>query len=175
MRELLPSPVIFQVAPQSLNRVQRRTIGGQPHAPDMLRPPKPLGGVCTTIIQQKAVQTGGKGLSQGIHKPLQGLGIQLWPCEEEGLPCGRGHRTIDIEPCEEVLECPNGLDPARREAAAAPRQQATTTFVLAEHAHRAGMLRRDDALELLLTSGLKCPNGLRVFGCDWGAAPCAWR
>jgi uncharacterized membrane-anchored protein YhcB (DUF1043 family) len=36
-----------------------------------------------------------------------------------------------------------------REAPAADREQAQTTFVLAEHAHRAVMYWREDTLELL--------------------------
>jgi hypothetical protein len=59
-------------------------------------------------------------------------------------------------------EHPGGSHSVRREAAAYP-QRATTTFVLAEYVHRAGILRRDDALDLILTGRLKFSNGVRIF------------
>jgi hypothetical protein len=170
-RELLPGQVVLQVAPHPLKRVQLRTVGGQPDIADILGPPHPLGGVCPAVIQQEAVQTVGKGLGTGIHKQLTGIRMQRRPFETEPLTRGRGHRAIDIEPCKDVLDRSPGLDPGRCEAAAAHGQQAKTTFVLAAHAHRAGMRRRNDALELLLTGRLKFPKGVRVFWCDWAAAP----
>jgi hypothetical protein len=127
--------------------------------------------VRTTIIQEQDGHTVGNGRGKGIHEQLKGLGIQLRQFAEEALPCGRGHRPIDLEPCEDVLDRSHGLDPVRCEAAAAHGQQPQTAFVLAEHAHRAGVLRRDDALEPLLTGRLEVLNSLRVFLCDWGAAP----
>jgi hypothetical protein len=59
------------------------------------------------------------------------------------------------------------LDAARGEAPATHGQQAQTTFVLTEHAHRAVMCWREDALELLQTARLKFADGLRVLLCDW--------
>jgi hypothetical protein len=70
-----------------------------------------------------------------------------------------------------VLDRPSWLDAARGEAPSAYRQQAHPTFVLAEDAYWAGILRRDDTLQLLLTGRLKRLHGVRVFLCDWAAAP----
>jgi hypothetical protein len=130
-----------------------------------------LGGVCPAGLQQEDVHTVGKCLGKGIHNKRKALGMQLRSCKKAALTRGRGHRPIDGEPFEDVLDRPQGLAPARREAAAAHGQQAKTTFVLAEHAHWAGLLRRDDALERLRTGRLKIPHGGRMFWCDWAAAP----
>jgi hypothetical protein len=164
LRELLPGPVSFQVAPHSRHRVQRRTLGGPPHAPDALRPPTLLGGVCTTSSQQKAVQTVGGG-----------LGMQIRPSAPEALARGRGHCPRALEPGEDVPACPQGLDLARRKASAVRRQHAPTPFVRAEHAHPAGILRRADARDRPLPGRRAVPHSRRVCGCDWGAAPCAGR
>ena len=104
MHELLPGEIVLQVAPEPLNRIQLRTVGGKPHAPDILRPTYPVGRVRTTIIHEQDVQTVGKGLGNGIHKELKGVGIQLRSFEKEALPRGRGHRAIDIKPFEQVLD-----------------------------------------------------------------------
>jgi hypothetical protein len=171
INELLPGEVIFQVTPEPLNRVQLRTIRRQPHGSHILGPPQALGGVGAAVIQEQDVQAVGKGLREGVHEELEHLGVQIREFQEEALARGWGHGAIDIEPFEGVLDDPDRLDPLGRESPSAHRQQATPTFVLAEHAHRAGILRWDDALELLLTSRLEVPQGLRVFLCDWGAAP----
>jgi hypothetical protein len=65
------------------------------------------------------------------------------------------------------------LDAACAEVPAAHGQQAQPAFILTEHAHRAVMCWRDDALELLQTARLKLADGLRVFLCDWAVPPCA--
>jgi hypothetical protein len=171
INELLPGEGIFQVTPKPLNRVQLRTIRWQPHGSHMLRPPQALGGVGATVIQEQDVQAVGEGLREGVHAQLEPVSIQRGEFQEAVLARGWGDGAIDREPFAGGLEDPERLDPLGRESPSAHRQQATTTFVRAEHAHRAGILRWDDALELLLTSRLEVPNGLRGFLCAWGAPP----
>jgi hypothetical protein len=82
----------------------------------------------------------------------------------------RGYGPVDIEPFEDVVDEPHGLDAAGREPAAAPRRHPEPAFVLAEHPDRAAVLCRDDALQALTTCGLELSEGLRLFLCGWGAA-----
>jgi hypothetical protein len=127
--------------------------------------------VGTAVIQEPDVQAIGIRLGKRVEKELEHLGIEVREFEKETLAGGRRYRTIDIEPLEDVLNRPHGLDAACSEAPAADREQAQTTFVLAEHAHRAVMYWREDTLELLQTARLKLADGLRVFLCDWAVPP----
>jgi hypothetical protein len=108
-------------------------------------------------------------VGEGIHKELEGLCIQIRSCEKEALPRHRGHRAIDIEPFEDVLDRSHGLDTTGREAPSTHGQYAHAAFILTKHPHRAGIVGRDDTLQPLLTGGLKLLEGVRVFLCDWAA------
>jgi len=105
----------------------------------MLRPPQALGGVGAAVIQAPEVQAVGNGWREGVHDALDHVGMQRGECREEALARGWGHGAIDIEPVEGVLDGPEGLDPLGYEWPSAHGQSAQTAFVLAEHAHRAGL------------------------------------
>jgi hypothetical protein len=50
-------------------------------------------------------------------------------------------------------------------------EQTKATFILAEHPHRTGVRERDGVLQPFSTGRLELADGLRVFLCDWAAAP----
>jgi hypothetical protein len=77
---------------------------------------------------------------------LETLGVEVGQFEEEALARRGGHGAIDGEPLEDMLDRADGLHAAGGEAPSTHRQQAQAAFVLAEHAHRAGILRRADTL-----------------------------
>jgi hypothetical protein len=108
IEERLLGQVIFHIAPDPLNRVQLRTVGRQPHGPHPVGPPKALGDVGATVIQAQAVRTLGKRPGERIDEALEGLGIQIGQFQKEALTRGGRHRAIDIDPFEDMLDCPHG-------------------------------------------------------------------
>ena len=106
----------------------------------------------------------GNVCGEGVDEELEGVGIQRGQFKKEALPCGRGHGPIDLEPFEDVLDRPLRVGPrgaVRRRRCTVRRP--TTTVVLAEHAHRAGILRRDDRRAPLPTARLKVSNRRQGF------------
>jgi hypothetical protein len=169
--ELLPCQVVFQIAPQTLNRVQLRTVGRSEDEAHVRGPHEPLRSMEATVVQEQEVQAVGEGLREGVHEEWETLRIEIGEFEKESLPRRGRHGPIDIEPFKDVLHRADGLYTEGGEAAAAPRQQTEATFVLAQDPHRAGMLRRHDPLQRLKTCLLKRWNGFRGFLCGWAAAP----
>ena len=102
--ELLPGHVIFQVAPDPLNRVQLRAIRWQEEQMYVFRQGEPLGCMCPTVVQQEDIQAVGKGLREGINEELKHCGVQIGQLQKEPVPCGGLHGTIDIEPLEGMLD-----------------------------------------------------------------------
>jgi hypothetical protein len=170
IRELLPGQVVFHVAPHPLDRVQLRTVGREEHEAHIRWEGKPLGSMGSTVVQEQDVEAVRKRLSEGIHKELESGGLQRGQLQQEAFTGARRHGPIDVERLKNVLDHANRLDTAGREPLSPDRQQAKVAFVLAEHAHRAGILRSDDALQLLPTGRLKFTDCVRVFLCDWAAA-----
>jgi hypothetical protein len=117
-----PSEVVFQVAPQALDRVQLWTIGRKPDVPHICWPLKPLGGMCAAVIQEQDVEAVGKRVGERVDKDLEGVGIELGPREEEALAGGRGSSPIEVEPLEGVLDEAHRLDATRGEPAATSRE-----------------------------------------------------
>jgi hypothetical protein len=103
----------------------------------------------STVVQEQDVEAVRKRLSEGIHKELEDGGIQTGQLQQEAFTCARRHGPIDVEQLKNVLDRANRLGAAGREPPSPNRQQAKAAFVLAEHAHRRGILRWDDALQLL--------------------------
>ncbi len=169
--EQLPSQIVLQVAPDPLHRVQLRTIGWEPQRADILWPLDAVGGVRPAVIQEQDVEAVRKCLGECVHKDLEGVGIQIRQFQKEALARSRGYSAVDVEPLAGVLDQPYWLDATGREPAAAYGQQAKATFVLTEYPDRAGVVRRDDLLQLLPTRSLKSRNGLGVFLCDWAGRP----
>lgn len=168
---LQPSDVILEVTPDPLNGVQLWTVGWQPHAPDMLRPPNVWRRVCTAVIQQQDVQAVGERLAEGIKQELGSVCVQIRELQEAAYACRGGHSPIDVEPREDVLDRANRLDAACGQPSAAYGQQANTAFVLATYPQRAGVLGWHNTVQLLLTGRLKRSDGVRVFWCGSAAAP----
>lgn len=125
----------------------------------MFRPPQVLSGVCAAVIQEQDIQAVRKSLGKGIDEELEHVGIQVRQFQKEAL-AGRGlYGAIDVEPFEDVLDHADRLHPTSGEAPPADGQQTAAAFVLAEHAHRTGIVRRNDALQPLLTGRLKFLDG----------------
>jgi hypothetical protein len=168
---LRPGQIVLQVAPEPLKRVQLRTVGRQPHAPDLVWPPHALGGVYAAVVQEQTVEAVRKRVGEGLHTDLAGVGIQLRQLQKEARACGRSHSPIPVEPLEDMRDGAHGLDAAGGEAPSTHGQQAKAPFVLAEPAPRTGVLGRDDVLQPLATGRLKLGDRVRVFLCGWVAAP----
>jgi hypothetical protein len=69
-----------------------------------------------TGIQEEDVEAVGEGLGEGVDEELETLGVEIWQFEEEPRSRRGRHSTIDVEPLENVLDRPHGLDTARRKA-----------------------------------------------------------
>ena len=95
--------------------------------------------------------------------------MQLRQFQEAPLTGRRRHGAIDIEPREDMLHHSDGLHAIGGEAPPADGKSAEAAFVLAEHPDRTGVRRGDRPLEVGMTSGLECGDGVRIFLCDWAA------
>lgn len=138
----------------------------------MVGPPQALGGVGATVIQEQDVQGVGKGMSEGVHEAWDHVDMQqIGACQEEALTRRGGHGAIDRAPFEGVLDHPDGLDPLGRQAPSANGQEAEGAFILAKDPDGTPMRGRDDLLEAFSTGSLERGDGLRIFWCDWAAAP----
>jgi hypothetical protein len=166
MNEWQPGQAVLQVAPDPLDRVQLGAIWGQEEQTDVLREGELGGGVRPTVVEQENVEAVRKGLGEGIDEELEHLGIQRRPLQEEPSARRRLHGPIDIQPLEDMLDRSHRLHPTRGEAPAADGAEAEAAFVLAEHAHRMGVCRRNHCLEACPTGRLERGNRLRVFLCD---------
>jgi hypothetical protein len=109
-------------------------------------------------------------VGERINDELEGVSIQIRECQEEARPRRGRHGAIDVEPFEDMWDRANGLHPTTGEPPPADRQQAEAAVGLAEHAHRTGVVRRNDAFQPLLTGRLKVLAGVGVFWCDGAAA-----
>jgi hypothetical protein len=163
---LQPGHVVLQVAPDSLDRVQLGAIRWQEEETDVLREGELGGGVRRTVVQQEAIEAVGEGVREGIDEELEHLGVQIRQLSEEPLTCRRLHGAIDLEPLEDMLDRSHRLHPTRGEAPAADGEEAKAAFVLAAHAYRTGIRRRDELLQACPTSRLERWHRLRVFWCD---------
>jgi hypothetical protein len=102
---------------------------------------------------------------------VEALGVEIRQFEEEALARRQRDSPINIEPFTDVRHRADRLHATGRGAPSADREQAKAAFVLAEYAQRACIHGRHDALELLTTGRLERLDRLRVFLCDWAAAP----
>ena len=121
-----------------------------------------------TVVQEQEIQAIREGLCEGIDEELKHLGVQIGQLQEEPVTRGGLHRAIDIEPLEDMLDCPNRLHATRGEAPPADGQEAEAAFVLAKDPDGAGVRGGNRPLELFLTGGLEGWDGLRLF-CVAGA------
>jgi hypothetical protein len=133
---LLPGQVVFHVGPHPLDRVQLRTVGREEHEAHIRWEGKPLGRMGSTVVQEQDVEAVRKRLSEGIHKELEGGGIQRGQLQQEAFTGARRHGPIDVERLKNVLDRANRVDAAGREPPSPDRQQAEAAFVLAGHTHR---------------------------------------
>ena len=168
-REVKPGERVFEVSPDPLNRVQLWAIGRQEHEAPVGREGEPLGGVGPAVVQEQEIQAVREDLGEGIQEELEALRVERRQLQEEPVARGRLHGAIDIQPLEDMLHRANRLHAARGEAPPADGQEAATAFVLAKDPDGSGVRRGDRPLEVFLTGGLECWDGLRLFWCDWGA------
>lgn len=119
-----------------------------------------------TVGQAQEVHAVGKRLSEGLHTELDSVGIRIGQLQKAAFTCERSHGPIDIERLKAGLDQANRLDAADCKPPSTDRQPTAAAFVLTDHAHRAGMLRRADALQRLPTGRLQGRAGVRVFWCD---------
>jgi hypothetical protein len=169
--ELEPRQRIFEVAPDPLDGVQLGTVGEQAHETHVSREQEPLSGMRATIVEEQEIQAVRESCREGVDEDLEAFRVQIGPFKEEPLAGGGLHGAIDIEPRKDVLDCANGLNAMSGEAPAADRQEAEAAFVLTEHPDGTQIFRWNSLLEVGLTGRLEGGNGLRIFLCDWDAAP----
>jgi hypothetical protein len=166
-----PRQRIVEVAPDPLDRVQLRTVGGQAHETHVRREQEPRRGRRATIVEAQEIQAVRESRREGVDEALEAFGVQIGQFQEEPLAGGGLHGAIDIEPLKDVLDGTKRLDAVSREAPAADRPSAAAAVVLAEHPEGTRMFRWHSVLEVGRTGRLEGGNGLRIFGCDWDAAP----
>ena len=164
--ELQPGHVVLQVAPDLVDGVQLGALRWQNEQTDVLRQGELGGGVRPTVVYHEDIEAVREGLREGIDEELEHRGVQIRPLEEEPVARGGLHGAINIAPREDMLDGSKRLHSARGEAPAADGEEAKAAFILAEHAHRAGVRGRDDLLEACPTSSLERGNRLRGFLCD---------
>lgn len=169
-RKLAPRQCVFQVAPDSFNRIQLWAIGRQEHEAHVGWEGKPLSRMGPAVVQEQVIQALRAGLGEGIQEDLKALGVEIRQLQEEALAGGGLHGAIDREPLVAMLYRTHRLHPTGGEASAATRQEAKAAFILAKDPHWASIRRWDDRLKALPTGSLERWDRLRLFGCDWGAA-----
>ena len=108
MRELEPGERIFEVTPDPLNRVQLGTIGRQEYQVHVFRQGEPLGCMRPAVIQEQEIQAVAEGLREDVDEELEHPCVQIRQFHEEPVTRGRPHGPIDIEPFEDMLDCPPG-------------------------------------------------------------------
>jgi hypothetical protein len=167
---LLPGQRVLQVAPDPLDRMQLRAIGRPEDQAYVLWKRARQGLLRATVIPQEDMQTLREGLGQGIEAAWAHVCIEVGPCKEAVVTRGGFDRTIDLEPREDMLYAPDGLDTARREAPAADGQPPKTALVLAQDPDGVPVRWGNHLLEGLMTGALEGRNRLRLFVCD-GAEP----
>lgn len=91
-----------------------------------------LGGMDTTVVQQQDIEAVRIRLRECVNKDLEIVGIQVRQFQKEALTTGRGHRTIHVEPLEDVLDRAYGLYTTRSQPAATDGQEAKAALILTE-------------------------------------------
>jgi hypothetical protein len=85
-------------------------VGRKAYITDIVRPPNPVDGLCTAVIEEQDVQAVGKGLRKRVYKEVEGVGTQIWQFQEKALPCDGGHSVVNVGPLAGVLDRPYGLE-----------------------------------------------------------------
>jgi len=166
--ELQPGHVVLQVAPDLVDGVQLGALRWQNEQTDVLRQGELGGGVRPTVVYHEDIEAVREGLREGIDEELEHRGVQIRPLEEEPVARGGRYGARHREPRKDMLDASHRLYSTRGEAPAPDGQEAKAAFILAEHAHRAGIRRRDDRLQACPTRRLERGNRLRLFVCDSG-------
>jgi hypothetical protein len=172
--ELAPRQRVLPVAPAPRHGIQLWAIGWEAHQAPVGREGKVLGGVGPAVIQEQEIPAVREGVGEGMQEDLEAVCLERGQLQEAPVARRRLYGTIDSQPLEPRLHRAHWLHATRGEAAAADGQQADTAFVLAKDPDGAGVRRGDRPLEVCLAGALEGRDGLRLFGCDWGAALCAW-
>jgi hypothetical protein len=120
--ESLSGPLVLQVPPNPLKRMEFRAGGGHPDISDLVRPAEGSRGRSTAVVQAQEVQAVRKGLGKGLDAKLERLGVQGGQCQEDALARRRRHRAVDGAPLEAVLYGAHGLHSTRGETPSTYRQ-----------------------------------------------------
>jgi hypothetical protein len=168
--KVAPRQIILEVASTPFNGVELGAIRWQAHEVSVVRQGEPLGGMGPTMVHEEAMQAVSEGLGEGSAAALEQVGMERRQFPEEARARGGCHGAIDGAPVEDVWHRANGLHPTRGEAPPADGQEAKAAVVVTAHPNRVGVRGGNRLLELGLTGGLECGDGLRMLLCD-GAGP----
>jgi len=124
----------------------------------------------TTIVQQQQIETIRILLRECIDKDLEIVGVQVGQFQKEVLASRRRHRTIDIEPLEDVLDGADRLYATCSQPAATDGEEAKAALILAEDPYWSGIGRWNGGLEVGTALALKGRERFRVFLCGLVAA-----
>jgi hypothetical protein len=128
--ELEPRQRIFEVAPDSLNGVQLRTVGGQEHETYVRGEHEPLSRMRTAIVEEWEIHAVRESRREGVDEDLEAFRVPIGQFEEEPLAGGGLHGAIDIEPLKDVLDCANRLNAMSREASVVVSLSAAIVIIL---------------------------------------------
>jgi hypothetical protein len=120
--KLAPCPRVFQVAPDSCNRIQLWAIGWEEDEAHVGREGESLGCMGPAVVQEQAMEAIWDGLSEGLQEELKALRVEIWSLQEDPVAGCRLHRAIDREPREAMRHRAHRLHATRGEASATDGQ-----------------------------------------------------
>ena len=147
------SEPIFEIAPETFDRIQLRGIRRQEEEADIGGPAQGVGLVKGPIIEDEEMEVGRSGGGQLLQEELKERAAERGQLQKEALACRRFHRPIQVETLEPIGGREHGLPAPSGDPAAHDRQQATPRFILRPHS----------ALGVARTAGL-APPVLELLG-----------
>jgi hypothetical protein len=133
-----------------------------------------LRGVRAAILQEQKIPAVRERLGEGIEEEWEHGCVSIGQFQEATRASDRDHGAIDVEPFEDVLNCPHGLDSPGSHPTSAHGEEAKAAFSLAAYPHGSGVGGWDDARQPLLTGRLERRHRRRLLLCDGGAALWVW-
>jgi len=89
--------LVFEVAPESFDRIEFGTIGGQKDRYHIGRPVHGFGLVPGPVVEPQHVQRLWKGSGKAVQPPLERMSVKVRQFEKETRSGGRLHSAIQIE------------------------------------------------------------------------------
>ena len=161
--EAAPAQPIFQITPDTLGRIDLRTIGWLEDQHDVDWKPERLCAMTPTIVHEHQVQRVRVRGRQFVHECLHVRGIHPRYAKKEAIPIRRCHRAIQPEVVEAVLESPDGFRATQREAPPTDRMQSKPTLIEDPQLYRPLVFGGNRGLHALWERGTKGSYGDRVF------------